>query len=83
MACLPCLAIGSAAISGTTAMTSKNFKYYVISLVILLISVCIYAYYSFINKCESCTVKKDKKVTETSKPEPMASITTPSPSPSK
>jgi hypothetical protein len=61
MPCLPCLAIGSAVISGTTAMTSKNFKYYVISLVVLFISACVYAYYSFINKCESCTVKKDVK----------------------
>jgi hypothetical protein len=60
MACLPCLAIGTAVMSGTSAMTSKNFKYYVISLVVLLISACVYAYYSFIDKCESCSVKKDK-----------------------
>ena len=78
MPCLPCLAIGSAALSGTAVMTSKNFKYYVISLIILLISACVYAYYSFINKCESCTVKKDKDkkvdiLSQTSQPQPSPS----------
>ena len=58
MACVPCIALGTALISGGGVMTCNNFNFYVASLAITLIALCIYAYYSFINECDSCNPNK-------------------------
>lgn len=54
MTCIPCIAAGTAILGGGGVLTSTNFKYYVIALVVYLIALCVYAYYSFINECEEC-----------------------------
>lgn len=60
MACVPCIALGTALVGGGGIMTSNNFSFYVASLIITLIALYIYAYSSFINECNSCNpVNKD------------------------
>lgn len=62
MACVPCIALGTALIGGGGIITSNNFKLYVASLIVSLIALIIYAYYSFIDECDSCKpVKEDEE----------------------